>query len=121
MEPCSCKTNRETLQKVDKHRQLATRWPLEGTLEKCKSILNTFQRAPNSPQIEKTMQHFLSQYNVELIPENSGTENCKFEIFKLENTNAHNVELIPDNLGIENYRFKNAKLENTNAKFPIYG
>ena len=60
-------------------------------------------------------------HNVELIPENSGTENCKFEIFKLENTNAHNVELIPDNLGIENYRFKNAKLENTNATFSIFG
>ena len=45
-------------------------------------------KGSESPQIEKTMQHFLSQYNVELIPENSGTENCKFEIFKLENTNT---------------------------------
>ena len=35
-------------------------------------------KGSESPQIEKTMQHFLSQYNVELIPENSGTENCKF-------------------------------------------
>ena len=33
----------------------------------------------------------------------------------------HNVELIPENSGKENCSFKNAKLENTNAKFPIYG
>ena len=45
-------------------------------------------KGSESPQIEKTMQHFLSLHNVELIPENSGTENCKFEIVKLENTNA---------------------------------
>ena len=60
------------------------------------------------------MQHFLSLHNVELIPENSGTENCKFEIVKLENTNAKfsiskQCGIEPENSGIENYRFENAK------------
>ena len=94
---------------MDKYRQLATRWPLEGTLEKCKSILNTFQRAPNSPQIEKTMQHFLSLHNVELIPENSGTENCKFEIVKLENTNA--TFSISKQCGIETRKLRDRELQ----------
>ena len=48
-------------------------------------------------------------HNVELIPENSGTENCKFEIVKLENTNA--AFSFSTQCGIDPRKFRERELQ----------